>query len=133
MGLRTVLCIDDDVDDLESIREALVSHGEPFQMVEAHNGEEALAYLLEAVEKGSLPSLIIMDINMPKMDGRKTVQHIKSEQKLRDIPLVVFTTSSGKADQEYFDGFGVRYLTKPSYFLDFTHTVKNILNNYPAE
>ena len=66
-----VLCIDDDQDDLLFMSEAISGHASGFKMIGVSDGQEALAYLEKAKASGKLPCLIIMDINMPKMDGKK--------------------------------------------------------------
>jgi CheY-like chemotaxis protein len=67
---RTVLLIDDDHDDLEMLQEALKSIDADHTIVEAHNGIEGLEKLQELAAAETLPCLIVLDINMPKMDGR---------------------------------------------------------------
>ncbi len=124
----TILCIDDDVDDLAFIQEAVRSYERAFDVMEAKDGEEAIAFLNEAKANGHLPRLIIMDINMPKMDGKKAVQLIKADKELSTIPLVVFTTSSNLLDKRYFESYNVQYITKPYQYLAFTKKVAEILS-----
>jgi len=124
----TILCIDDDVDDMALILEAIRLHETDFDVIEAKNGEQAIAYLNEAKTNGGLPCLIIMDINMPKMDGKKAIQLIKADKDLRSIPLVVFTTSSNGADKRYFELYNVQCITKPSHYSAFTQKVSEMLS-----
>jgi len=123
----TILCIDDDIDDLAFIQEAIRLHESAFDVVEAKNGEEAINYLHRAKADGALPCLIIMDINMPKMDGKKAIQLIKADAHLRTIPLVVFTTSSNIADKRYFELYNVQYVIKPNHYAAFTKKVMEML------
>ena len=123
-----ILCIDDDLDDLAFIQEAIKLHKTSFDVIEAKDGEEALAYLQHAKTNGSLPCLIIMDINMPKMDGKKAIQLIKADAHLSAIPLVVFTTSSNITDKKYFELYNVQYITKPNHYAAFTKKVMEMLS-----
>src|SRR6478672_5402817 len=128
----TILCIDDDGDDLVFIQEAIKNHSTPFSVVEAKNGEEGLAYLYRAKQSGELPCLIIMDINMPKMDGRRAIQLIKEDKDLSKIPLVVFSTSSSSLDKRYFELYQVQYITKPNQYQAFTNKVSEMLSHVIA-
>jgi CheY-like chemotaxis protein len=124
----TILCIDDDIDDMAFIQEAIKSYETAFEVTEAENGEQALAYLNEAKTNGSLPCLIIMDINMPKMDGKKAIQLIKADKDLSTVPLVVFTTSSNISDKRYFELYNVQYITKPNHYSAFRKKVTEMLS-----
>jgi CheY-like chemotaxis protein len=123
----TILCIDDDLDDLSFIQEAIRQHETRFNVVAAKDGELAMAYLQQAKTNGSLPCLIIMDINMPKMDGKKAIQLIKADKQLSGIPLVIFTTSSSITDKKYFEPYNVHYITKPNQYAAFVKTVMEML------
>jgi CheY-like chemotaxis protein len=125
--ISTVLCIDDDLDDLMFIKEAITAHSCEMNIVEATNGKAALDYLKDAKQNGKLPCLIIMDINMPKMDGKSTLPLIKEDHELAKIPLVVFTTSSSHGDRKFFEAFGVHYFTKPNHYSVFLKKVREML------
>ena len=71
------LCVDDDEDDLFFIKEIIHSQGHSFEIKEARNGLDALNFLQESLQKGELPCLIVMDMNMPRMDGKQTIAKIK--------------------------------------------------------
>jgi CheY-like chemotaxis protein len=128
---HTILCIDDDLDDLMFIREAINSHHKPFHMVEATDGKAAMEFLSLSKENGHLPCLIIMDVNMPKMNGKKTIPLIKADATLATIPMVIFTTSSNTADKQFFQEFDVHYFTKPNDYSAFVKKVKEMLSQYP--
>jgi CheY-like chemotaxis protein len=124
--------MDDDVDDLAFIQEAIKNHSTTFTVVEAKNGEEGIAWLSQAKASGVLPCLIIMDINMPKMDGRRAIQIIKEDKEISRIPLVVFTTSSSSLDKRYFELYQVEYITKPNQYQAFTNKVSEMLTHVIA-
>jgi CheY-like chemotaxis protein len=122
-----ILCVDDDEDDLFFIKEIIESQGYSFQIKEARNGWQALNYLEEGLSKDELPCLIIMDMNMPRMDGRQTISKIKENEQLTKIPIVVFTTSSNIAHQTYFESQNIRFVTKPFDYKVFTKEIINLL------
>src|SRR6476661_11125311 len=125
--ISTILCVDDDKDDLLFLREAIAAQGHQFTIEEASNGREALDYLQKAVEKNTLPCLVIMDINMPKMNGRETIRKIRENKDLEKLPVVVFTTSSQAADQEYFENLGIQFYSKPFDYTLFRSRIAELL------
>lgn len=116
MAKHTILWADDDYDDLQMMREILSKKKEDFEIVEVHNGKEALEYLKGTKEKSDLPCLIILDINMPVLDGKETLSIIKSTNDYSDIPVVVFTTSESELDKLYCKKFNTEMITKPPTF-----------------
>ena len=122
-----ILCVDDDEDDLFFIKEIIQSQGHSFEIKEAKNGVDALQYLHEGLIKDQLPCLIIMDMNMPRMDGRQTISKIKEIEQLSKVPIVVFTTSSNATHQKYFESQGIHFITKPFDYKVFTKEIINLL------
>ena len=122
-----ILCVDDDEDDLFFIKDIIQSQGHSFEIKEARNGWDALNYLQEGLKKDELPCLIIMDMNMPRMDGKQTITKIKEIEQLLKVPIVVFTTSSNATHQKYFESQGVRFITKPFDYKVFTKEIINLL------
>lgn len=122
-----ILCVDDDEDDLFFIKEIIESQGHTFEIKEARNGLDALNYLQEGQKKNEMPCLIIMDMNMPRMDGRQTISKIRENKELARIPIVVFTTSSNTAHQKYFETQGINFITKPFDYKVFTKEIINLL------
>jgi CheY-like chemotaxis protein len=108
-----ILLVDDDADDIMLLKQALLSLDKDCQVNEARDGQKALAALKEAGSQNALPNLIVLDIRMAVMDGRELLAIIKSEEKLKKIPLVVFTTSSNITDINYCKQFNVDLITKP--------------------
>lgn len=123
----TILCVDDDEDDLFFIKEIIESRGYSFEIKQARNGLEAFNYLQDGLKKDELPCLIIMDMNMPRMDGKQTIGKIKEVEQLSKIPVVVFTTSSNVAHQKYFESQGIHFITKPFDYKVFTQEIINLL------
>jgi CheY-like chemotaxis protein len=125
--IPVILCVDDDEDDLFFIREIIQAQGHSFEIEEARNGLDALNYLQQGLKKAELPCLIIMDMNMPRMDGRQTIAKIKESEQLSNIPIVVFTTSSNADHQKYFESQGIHFITKPFDYKVFTKEIINLL------
>jgi CheY-like chemotaxis protein len=125
--IPVILCVDDDDDDLFFIKEIIKSKGHSFEIKEARNGWEALIFLEDGLKKEELPCLIIMDMNMPRMDGKQTISKIKENEELGKIPIVVFTTSSNADHKKYFETLGIRFITKPFDYKVFTQEIINLL------
>src|SRR5215212_6856854 len=98
---KTILCVDDDKDDLLMLREAINRSVTKYHIVEAFDGQHALELLRQMQELDELPCLIILDINMPRMDGKQTVVALQSDAELATIPVVLFSTSSNQMDQRF--------------------------------
>lgn len=118
----TILMADDDADDRRLTRDALEESRLANDLRFVENGEELLAYLRRqgkyaAAEASPRPGLILLDLNMPRMDGRTALKEIKADPDLRQIPVTVLTTS--KADEDIFRSYdlGVNsYIVKPVTF-----------------
>ena len=111
---RTVLCVDDDPDDRELVCTVIKDIDPSFNVIHAENGLEAHNILSKAKATGQFPCLVILDINMPIMDGKETLVKIKEDKVLSRIPVAMFTTSSNEADKTFFSKYGVALVTKPS-------------------
>jgi len=108
-----ILCVDDDDDDHFFLKSAIREVDPEMQTMEFHNGAQALKFLKEAKKEHELPCVMVLDINMPVMDGKETLRLIKSDPELSHVQVVVLTTSNQKADKEYFASLGVEMYTKP--------------------
>jgi CheY-like chemotaxis protein len=94
MTAMQVLLVDDDDADIALITEAFDAHRVPAQLHIAHDGIKALDYLrADAESAGPRPDMILLDLNMPRMDDREVLAAVKQDPALATIPIVVFTTS----------------------------------------
>ena len=122
-----ILYVDDDSDDRYFLGLSLSETCSSVKLVCASNGEEALSYL-NSIDRSDLPSLIVLDLNMPKWDGRKTLSHIKKQPDLADIPIVIFSTSESKLDQEACKRLGATsYFKKPFHYEGYKQIIKSFL------
>ena len=124
----TIFYMDDDTDDVQLLIDVFQSIDTSYQVRSALNGDEGLRLLNVMKHTGDLPCLIILDINMPKLDGKETFKRLKTDPVLSQIPLVVFSTSNNGEDKKYFEGQNVEYITKPFEYAVFIETARRLLN-----
>lgn len=111
-----IVIVDDDADDREIIKDAFVNSGTDQEYVFLENGDKLMEYL-EINLANSLPSLILLDLNMPGKDGRETLKEIKTDNRYQHIPTIVFTTSSSHRDRIMAYSLGANcFITKPDTF-----------------
>jgi CheY-like chemotaxis protein len=134
----TILIADDDIDDRMLIEDAFRECRLGNQLEFAENGEELLHYLrgegkFAGRDRSKQPGLILLDLNMPRMDGRTALKHLKEDPDLRRIPVVVLTTSKAEEDILRTYDLGVSsFITKPVTFQGLVDVVC-ALNNYWIE
>lgn len=131
------LLADDDPDDRLMAQEALAASRVSNEMAEVHDGEELLEYLRGegryAENPPVRPGLILLDLNMPRMDGREALTEIKKDDALRRIPVIILTTSQAEEDIFRTYDLGVSsFITKPILFDDLVK-VMNTLGEYWVE
>ena len=123
-----ILVVDDDEEDRDMIRDAMDTLGQAAILRFAPDGEQALSLLASECSEHFLPSLIILDLNMPRMSGSQVLQAIKSNPLLRSIPVIIFSTSINPFEKEKCMDYGAHsYLTKPVSFTSSIATVKEFL------
>ena len=118
----TILCADDDPDDRMLMRDALEESRLANRLCFVQDGVELMAYLRREgrwadPDMSPRPGVILLDLNMPRKDGREALQEIKADPRLRTIPVVVLTTSSAEADiLRSYDIGANSYIIKPVTF-----------------
>lgn len=121
-----ILLIEDDIDDVDLLKEALMENEVHYQMQVIMEGDKVFSYL-QTLE--TLPTIIVMDLNLPKTDGKEILQEIKSSFALTHIPIVVLTTSSSKEDIDYCNKMGIsKFITKPATIDGWNTTIHSIVN-----
>ena len=126
---KIVLHIDDDAEDREFVCDAIKAVDPSFILHEAKNGEEGMAYLTKAKAAGTLPCLIILDINMPGMDGLETYEEIRKDDILKAIPTVIFTTSEVFKGVRSKESEQLPVFIKPFNTKELIATIKKILTH----
>ena len=125
---KPILLLEDDTVDAMTVKRALKDIKVINPLVRTCNGEEGLAYLRD--EKNPKPCVILLDLNMPKMNGLEFLGIVKADEQLKKIPAIVLTTS--KDDQERLRGFQLNvagYIIKPVDYAKFVEAVR-IVNLY---
>jgi CheY-like chemotaxis protein len=131
----TILLADDDPDDRKLTHDAFMENRLANEFHAVEDGEELLAYLYrrgkyESLRGEPLPGLILLDLNMPRKDGREALKEIKADPDLRRIPIVVLTTSKAEEDIVRSYDLGVNsYVTKPVTFKSLVELIK-VLGRY---
>lgn len=130
-NIARLLLADDDPDDRLMAREALEECRVNNTLDTVEDGEELLEYLRGegryAENPPPTPDIILLDLNMPRMDGREALERLKSDPKLRRIPVIVLTTSQAESDIVATYDLGVNsFITKPVTFDALVETMKTL-------
>ena len=121
-----VLYADDDNDDKNWVNEACKSLNSSLQIKFVETGKGVIHYLKQSTPE-EFPSLIVLDLNMPELDGRQTLKAIKSCPEYRHIPIVIVTTSSNTIDKEVCKKLGASlFLIKPNTYNDWQMIVSQL-------
>jgi CheY-like chemotaxis protein len=124
-NLKPVLLVEDDYVDAMTVKRAFSDLKVTNPLIHKLNGEEALEYLRG--EGGQKPCVILLDLNMPKMNGIEFLKIAKADDELKKIPVIVLTTS--KSDEDRVETFGLSvagYMIKPTDYKKFVETVRVI-------
>lgn len=124
-GKKPILLVEDDRVDQITVKRALKDINVTNLLVVVNNGEEALEFLND--EKNEKPGIILLDLNMPKMNGLEFLKVAKQDNSLKRIPVVVLTTS--KQDQDKIESFNLGvagYMVKPVDYIQFVDVIKTI-------
>lgn len=129
---KEILLVEDNPDDVELTRLAFDEAKIANQLAVVGDGAEALDYLFARGrfsdrDPADLPSLVLLDLNLPKVDGREVLQAIRADEATRSLPVVVLTTSTEPFDVEATYALGVNsYIQKPVDFEQFVWAVKQV-------
>ena len=129
--LGRILLVEDDPKDVELTLTALEEYNLANEVIVARDGEEALEYLYSRgkfkTRSDGNPSVMLLDLKLPKVDGLEVLKQIKSEEKLRMIPVVVLTSSKEEKDMVASYQLGVNaYVVKPVDFHEFVNAIKEL-------
>lgn len=127
--LKTIFLVEDNKADVRLVEEALKRSTIPNQVLSVRNGMDALAFLHQEGEYTDAPhpDLILLDLNLPKKDGREVLAEIKADPRLRRIPVVILTTSKNEEDVSHSYDLHVNcYITKSRNLTQLFQIVKGI-------
>jgi CheY-like chemotaxis protein len=110
------------------IRQSFEQFDGAVQLLHTSNGFEALEQLNKSKTEKNLPCLIILDINMPGMNGREALIRIRQSEEFKDISVVLFTTSSSELDKAFAKKWGAEFITKPLVFSELEELAKRFIS-----
>ncbi len=121
----TILLVEDDAIEVIKFNRSIAKLGQLHQVIEANNGEEALGYL----GTSDLPDLLLLDLNMPKMNGLEFLKMLRNSEHLKYLPTVVLTTSVNDKDLKTAYSLGVAgYIVKPLKYEDYVTKIAALLD-----
>ena len=120
-----ILYAEDDHDDFESVREALEQISSRFTLINAKDGTEVVSHFEKNGE--NLPNLVVLDLNMPVMDGKEVLTWLKKNEEYSDIPVMIFTTSSREEDVKLCQKHNCSFFRKPTLYRDLLHIAQVML------
>jgi two-component system, chemotaxis family, response regulator Rcp1 len=127
----TILLVEDNPGDVRLTQEALRDSQMPNRMYVVNDGEAALQFLRNQGIYASMPrpDIVLLDLNLPRRDGREVLAALKQDDALRAIPVIVLTTSDDSWDiRKAYDLHANCYITKPVDYGEFIHIIKMIEN-----
>ena len=124
-----ILLVEDDPGDVLMTKEALAESKVLNHLSVVSNGEEALRYLRQEGEHADAvrPDLVLLDLNLPRVDGREVLAQVKADERLRTIPVVILTTSEAEEDVlRSYQLHANAYVTKPVDFESFVDVIRQV-------
>lgn len=126
-----LLLVEDEQADAELFQELLAEVASQTTVIHVENGQQALEYLQQLGDGAASnaphlrPNLIVLDLNMPVMNGHDFLEHAKKDERLSDIPVLVLSTSNHADDvQRAYQGHASGYLVKPTSFQEYTEMLR---------
>ncbi|HEX8039127.1 MAG TPA: response regulator [Chryseosolibacter sp.] len=120
----TILAVDDDEEDIEIFMEAVRDIDSSIVCMVARSADEALAILNSDMD---LPAFIFLDVNMPKVDGNICLREIKKDKRFSNIPVIMYSTYTGKREMEAYRQLGVGYLVKQNSYNELVNELRRVL------
>ncbi len=132
MNARTILLIEDNPSDVGLTRRALAQSRVANELIVVEDGQEALDYLFGAGAHAGrdvtqLPSLVLLDLKLPRLDGLEVLRRIRADERTRRLPVVILTTS--KEEQDIAAGYDLganSYIRKPVAFAQFARAIQQL-------
>lgn len=128
LSKKFILLGEDDIDDEELLKEVFSAVDNSFDLLFVNNGKKVIA-ALEALEKAVLPCLMILDYNMPTLNGAEILQELKRNERYNHIPKIIWSTSNSNTYRENCLRLGAcEYVTKPSSMQELTEVARYMLS-----
>ncbi len=108
-----IVYADDDPDDLQLLSDSFHQYSDRVELLTFCDGIQALTYLQNISPNEPLPCLIILDVNMPRLDGKELLKQLRQHKRFAKVPVVLFTTSSLESDKDFALKHNAGFLTKP--------------------
>lgn len=126
---RRILYVEDDHDDFLLLQKAFHDVDQNIELINVINGYETIKFLQDT-EDNDLPFLIVMDINMPLMDGKETLELLRANDKFKSLPVIFFSTSASPMDRRIIETSGTELITKPSLYEEWLVIAKKLAKSY---
>ncbi|MFL5787637.1 MAG: response regulator [Flavisolibacter sp.] len=126
MNRNIIIYADDDLDDINMLQDCMKDNGQ-VTLLPAYNGHDALELIDRLNSEQVLPCLVILDINMPVLNGKDTLLKMKSDSNLKNIPVVLFSTTMTTEDKNFATTNGVEFISKPRSFKELEITTNRFL------
>lgn len=124
-----ILLVEDNLLDAELTKAILSTYKFNYNLHMVYNGEDAMSFLYKEMEFKSAPTpdFIILDLNLPKKDGREVLIEVKHNDKLKHIPIVILTSSTDMSDiKMVYDNYANAYMTKPLNMIQFDEIMQSL-------
>ncbi len=126
---HTVLYADDDIDDLELVKEVFSKHSNNVDIICVNNGLQAVEFLEKFPPHQPDPCLIILDINMPRLNGKQALEQIRQMDRFQNAPVILFTTSTHPMDKFFAEKHKAGFITKPIDFTQMHHIAEVFISH----
>ncbi|RYY85687.1 MAG: response regulator [Chitinophagaceae bacterium] len=124
---KRILIVEDDFDDRELLIDAIRSRESAPEIAVAENGRQAVEYLESLKGDSRMPCLIVLDLNLPYLSGHTVFDELRKNAALRDVPVIVFTSSLSPHDKDHFTSMGVEFISKPMDYKEMDQIAAHIL------
>ena len=125
---KIVLYVEDDPDDWDLLYQTAATVDPSVEVVHAPNGEVALRTLQTMIDEGRKPCLVILDMNMPIMDGRETFSKIRDNEEWKAIPVAIYSTSPRHLYKDLEQQDNTVVVTKPASYNDIVVAIRHLLS-----
>jgi len=122
-----IVYAEDDPDDLQFVKDVFEKH-DHITILHAPDGWDALELLSQLADIEEYPCLVILDINLPRLNGREVLVRLRQNEKLAHLPVVLFSTSSSPMDKAFAQNWKSELISKPLHFKDLEHIGKVFLD-----